>query len=476
MFAAFDAPEAAAGGEGGENGKEAAGGASPGTSESGGGGEEGASADAPLEPGPEIDFDVFAFQLSPTLFPLGVQSGDATADSALLWTQYSGPRELEVLVYETVGRERIREHFRGPAIPRDGGYVRMDATGLPPGRELKYVFLEVEPTATAPARSRIGRLVTAPDADGSPVVRFGASSCTRNNLRPYLPLAHAAQQSLDFFILAGDTTYNDGAKSIHDFRSKWSGQLKEPGYQALFQSTSHYATWDDHEVTNNWNGEDVDPELLATATDALFEHLAIRRNPDAENRLWRSHRWGRTLEVFLLDSRGERKPSTRDSGTAEYLSFQQLEWLKLGLLDSPATFKIVVNSVPITDFPHFFDFAAADRWEGYAAQREDLIDFIFEEDIQGVLFVSGDFHLASSQTVSKDGRGQSLREVLVGPAGQIPNPLGNELSLQPPQFDFASGQVNYTRFEADPGAEPPTVKIDWMGADGAPIYSATYAF
>ena len=35
---------------------------------------------------------------------------------------------------------------------------------------------------------------------------------------------------------------------------------------------------------------------------------------------------------------------------------------------------------------------AGDRWEGYAAERTDLLRFIKENNIKNVVFATGDFH------------------------------------------------------------------------------------
>lgn len=159
---------------------------------------------------------------------------------------------------------------------------------------------------------------------------------------------------------------------------------------------AHYATWDDHEVADNWDPESIDPARLETAREAFFENLALRRLPPPnENRVWRSFRWGRTLEIFVLDCRSERRPSTRNGPDAQCISRTQMDWLKAGLAASTAAFKIIANSVPIANFPGAFDLQANDRWEGYPAQRAELLDFLTGRAIRGVVFVSGDFHLAT---------------------------------------------------------------------------------
>ncbi|MCP4500288.1 MAG: hypothetical protein GY822_10045 [Deltaproteobacteria bacterium] len=88
----------------------------------------------------------------------------------------------------------------------------------------------------------------------------------------------------------------------------------------------------------------------------------MRRSQEDPNRIWRRQRHGRTVEVFLLDVRCERKPSSK-GGDEIFLSPSQLGPLKGGLLNSPARFKCIVSTVPISIMP--FVVEGADRWEGY---------------------------------------------------------------------------------------------------------------
>ena len=433
----------------------------------------------PALPEPEpSDFDLSAIPESDR-FPYGTQAGDPMRRGAVLWTRYTGDNDLTLAVYQATDAGQAKIFVDEDVNPVNGGTVHFDATTLPSGRAYNYVFIEYDTgSGAAVARSPVGRFVTAPWSGKKPVVRFGGTSCTSNSNRPFETLKHAGTQDLDFFILAGDMTYADGSETRAEYRAKWEQQLADPGYRALMGNTAHFSTWDDHEVDDNWDPETIPSDIVEAATDEFFANLAIRRNTGDPSRVWRSYRWGDSLEVFVLDSRSERLPSTRKTDDAQYISPEQLAWLKDGLKNTPAVFKIIVTSVPISYFPGVFDgdhpVAAGDRWPGYASQRRELIEFIGDHEIEGILFVAGDLHLGSSQTVDLDGPGAKLREILMGPGGQWENPFIS--LLQPPQFDYAGGINNYTVFEADPNATPPTIKVSFIDEDGDEIYVATYSF
>ena len=379
-------------------------------------------------------------------FPLGVSSGEATHAGALLWTMYRGDRPLTVRVW----REQSTA-FEAPATRAPSGAVHVEAAGLAPFTWYSFEFSDgVE-------RSPPGRFRTAP-ADGQAVpLTFGAVSCTKQNF-PLDPLTHAAQRSdLDGFFVLGDTVYCDGAEDLAGFRAKWSEGLVHPAQRALRSSTSTLCVWDDHELFNNWDVEQLpvlpNDEFYA-GLQAFYGHQPV--SPGAGRQLGRSLKWGATAEVFVLDCRGERRPSTR-----HYISQEQMDWLKQGLSKSAAAFKVILNSVPISSFPGlFFEETADDRWQGYAKQREEILGFIDDQKVGGVLWVSGDFHLASMGRVSRAGPGSSAIEVLVGPGGQTPN--ASPSYPGPPQFDWSSGINNYATFSFDPA----TVRVDVKFFDG----------
>ena len=173
-------------------------------------------------------------------------------------------------------------------------------------------------------------------------MKFGASTCTGSTspatlatLVPYVSLTALANDDIDGLLHLGDISYNDRSVDLAGYRSDWEDTLAVQGYLDVLSATGLYATWDDHEVDDNWNPETLDPARIAAAKTAFFEALPIEPGPGGE--LYESFRWGNTLEVFVLDARSERKPSTRVMPNAEFVSPAQLAFIKEGLRTSPRT-------------------------------------------------------------------------------------------------------------------------------------------
>jgi phosphodiesterase/alkaline phosphatase D-like protein len=114
------------------------------------------------------------------------------------------------------------------------------------------------------------------------------------------------------------------------------------------------------------------------------------------------------------------------------LGARQLAAFEDAVRSSTATWKVVVNEVPIQQFyalPY-------DRWEGYAAERTTLLQFL-QANVKNVVFLTTDTHAtffndARLQTLEPGGPSDSgIPELVTGPvatntfAKEIDNALGS---------------------------------------------------
>jgi alkaline phosphatase D len=380
-------------------------------------------------------------ELAPGPFPLGVACGDATPTGALLWTRYLGVEALRAAVWEGDGdRPADARLFAAPVSPE--GFVSTEVEGLTPGRWHRYHFEALDAAGAVILTSTPGRFRTAIAPDSTEPLTFGAVSCTKAG-HSFASLLRAAENpALDAFLLLGDIVYTDGSSSRADYEAAWERSIGSPEYRALRASTSTVAIWDDHEVRNNWNGDGIEHPLYVAAQEAFLAHQPLRTDPQA--RLWRKLSWGRTAELFVLDARSE-----RNHARGEYISPEQLEWLTRGIAESRATFKLVLNTVPIGSFDTaFFQPFKDDTWQACPEQRTAVLRAIDDARVPGVVWLSGDFHMACVGRVSREGPGDRALEVLVGPGAQRANILPSYPSG--PQWDFSSGINNYTSLGLEP--------------------------
>jgi len=397
--------------------------------------------------------------LDATAFAWGLLTGDVGPDSLIVGLRSTEPA-VTLVIMEAQGDAWV-EVQRLAGLPLQEGHLRQVVSGLQP--DTAYA-LAAYADADPDRRSLVARARTALAADGGRVVTFGATSCFGGN-RPWPSLTQAAAEALDFQLLLGDTVYADGAVTLADYRAFWADYQSVSGLVDLCASTSLVATWDDHEVANNWVRSELPAGQFEAALQAFRESLPQGEGP-AGTGVWRSLRWGRTLELFVLDCRGERDGSTL------YLSTEQMDWLKAGLSASDARFKIIANSVPITDMTALAGTALAeDRWDGYPAQREEILRHIVDGGITGVLWVTGDVHFGQIGHIDPEGGlAHDLWEVYCGPAGSFLNPAA-QLFVGDPQYPVMVPLWNWVRFTCDPGAG--TIRVQHVGDDGLDLSDIT---
>jgi alkaline phosphatase D len=395
------------------------------------------------------------------LFPLAVQSGDPRPDGLMLWTRYEGAAALEVVVVEWTDGA-WKDLATVPAVPVDG-YVHVVLDDLAADRPISFQFRDADG-----ALSPVGLSRTAMAAGTLGVVRFGATSCCSFNNDPFPNMSHAvARGPMDFFLWTGDAVYADGSVTLAEYRAEWYRAQQTSGFQDVMTAAPMLMTWDDHEVNNNWNTDGATAEQIQNGRQAMFEHNPIRRDDSAPERIWRKYRFGLTCEVFVLDCRGE-----RDLDAMKYISDEQMQWLKDGLAASPCTWKVLVNSVPIANFPAAYDVLDLDldRWEGFPASRQQLLDHIDQSGITGVLFVSGDLHHCSIGRLETSGPASRMFDVLVGPAGSVLNAAGVYLmDADPNQWIWSDADWNTVRFELYGDG---VARIDYVRDTGETLCSA----
>ena len=386
----------------------------------------------PDEPSPWLP----SGEISWELFPFGIQVGDPAEESVVV-AIHTSLLEITWVLVEQDDDSWIETRRKDVVI--EGGYYRLDLEGLTSDTAYSIVA-----NSSTGERSQVTRFRTALGSDDWRIVTFGATSCLRRNL-PWENLSRAAEEQYDFFGLLGDTVYTN-SRDEEGAWDDWAYALTRQGLRELTASTALIPTWDDHELVNNFDwGLIADADVVHENALRLF-HKALPNRSNPNGGIYRKISQGRVLDIFVLDCRGE-----RNSEQSIYISEDQMEWLKNGLESSTARFKIIFNSVPITDFYDLLgDVESIDRWQGFPEQRSEILSHIEESNIDGVLWVSGDFHFGLISQVSPLGQsGDSMMEVLVGPSGSFLNIMG-DLLVTTDQYQQRIAAWCHTRFECNP--------------------------
>ena len=270
----------------------------------------------------------------------GVQSGDVTDKRAVIWSRSDRSARM---VVEWAGSESFQGATRveGPMAGEETDFTaKIDLDGLPPGEPVFYrVTFEDGSAKSEPA---IGRLRTAPTAPRDLVVAWAGDTAGQGwginpawgGMRMYETMRRHAP---DLFIHCGDLIYADipirpevrladgsvwtnlvtpekskVAETLADLRGNFRYNLLDDNVRRFNAEVAQLVMWDDHEIHNNWYpGELLRRDrryrvklagvIAERARRAMFEYTPIRAAPDDPGRIYRSFRYGPSLEVFLLD-------------------------------------------------------------------------------------------------------------------------------------------------------------------------------
>ena len=395
-------------------------------------------------------------------FPLGVAAGEVTQTSARLWARAptAAPVMLEVLAPNAGTRANpIRAYALRAEVARDLT-VQRTITGLRPATRYRYRFHQGGVT------SPTGTFTTAPRASAGVGVRFaitGDADATpgpsgKPGFNGFETYAAMTRERNDFNINFGDTIYSDselaGAAVARTVSEKWAKYRLGLGLAPLRQlraAAGLYSGWDDHEFVNDFSGEEHGAAIYRDGVRAFLDYTPATYT--ATSGLYRTFRWGRHLQLFFLDARSFRsakataacggdiaptapqavrqafaalspglaKPvsqaclDTIASPERTLLGRDQLERFRAAIRASTATFKVVVNPVPLMQLyalPY-------DRWEGYAADRARMLAAL--AGVRNVVVLTTDTHAhligeIRSQTFAPGGPvGTGIWEVVTGP-------------------------------------------------------------
>ena len=441
--------------------------------------------------------------------PQGVAAGDTTQTSTVLWAASAalGPIRFECasdpdflgVVADVTGQV---EDVRVP--------VKVEVAGLLGGTQYYYRVTDASGATAA------GRFRTPAELGEYRGVRFGVSGDWRGELAPYPAIANLPQRDLDFFVALGDTIYADyptpavprpQAETLEDFRLKhaevYSERFGVASWREARASTSLLACIDDHEVTNDFAGgapSDSDARfepgvpyisetgLFQNGLRAFQEYNPIRdeyygdtgdRRTAGKRKLYRRRTWGSDAAVIMLDARSFRDEELKftlsdfsiaaaqqfliDSFTPgrTLLGAPQMEQLRADLLEAQAaglTWKFIVIPEPIQNLGPL---QAADRYEGYAFERSQLLGFIHDNDVPNVVFITADIHstIVNNLTyqVAPDGPQipTSAFEVTTGAVAFDP-PFG-PIVMEHAMLVGAAGQAIMAIYDAAPTSQKDSV-------------------
>ncbi len=340
--------------------------------------------------------------LSTDPFALGVASGDPDADGVVLWVGLIGDGLPDVVpllveVSDTNDFSALVWNQIVEASALDHHTVRVLAEGLGPDRPLHYRFRVDGFTSPVGRTKTLG--MSGRDA------QIAVSSCQLLETGYFSAHRDIADSEVDLVVWLGDFIYEGGGASRFDGRAHDGGEavdlagyrrryvqyLSEPDLQACRARHPWAATWDDHEVVNDY-GAGVDPGRRLAAYRAWWEHIPTRLPAPTDRGLavYRSVDLGAAGRVLLLDPRQYATGPTADKPTL--LGEDQWAWLRGELSNKRGGWVMVASPTLVSGLTTSLSGAEPlldYTFGAYPAERAELLELMAAHD---AAVVSGDLH------------------------------------------------------------------------------------
>jgi alkaline phosphatase D len=428
----------------------------------------------------------------------GPMLGHVTSRTATIWIQTDGPAALEVRYWPARCGHECK---LAPVVRLDAGTdysAQVTLTDLKPGTRYLYeVFLDKEQkrrdasldfTTLPPWRRWQGP----PDF----TIYLGSSACTDDpatdppgksygsGYRIFETIARLGSESPrpHFMLWLGDHV----CFRETDYESPWGMNARYrqarslPELQPLLRAMPNYAIWDDHDYgpgqanrsfvfkdeslrlfrrywANPSYGLEGLPGIYTTFSfldadlflldDRYYRAADATAEPKHEEDLWTAAKdwaFGYNSLTRLLGKRYAGGAPVWLGESKVMFGQEQLDWLKQALIQSRATFKIIASANQLWN-----DANRDQGWQNFPGERDGFREWLKEQDIPGVIFVSGGRpHTELIRHEAKSG--YPLYELACSPLTAPPRPPSSDKEKDNPQRVAGTlvGQRNFCTLDA----------------------------
>lgn len=305
---------------------------------------------------------------------------------------------------------------------------------------------------------------TAPEAATPERVVFTVSTGQRYSHQDGVGVGFPLYDSMltldpSFFVHTGDILYYDElAKSVELARWHWARTYSFPTNVRFHRQVASYFIKDDHDTWQNDCWPAMPGRYMGEFTFAQGQEIFLEQVPMSA-RTYRSFRWGKDLQIWLVEGRDFRSPNTMPDGPDKTIwGAEQKAWFKRTVQESDATFRVLISPTPIVG-PDRFSKADNHANAVFAHEGNEIREFIATQ--KNMIAVCGDRHW---QYVSVDPK-TGIREYSCGPASDQ-HAGGWQAGDQRPEHQYLNVIGGYLAITVDRENGQPILTARHHGIDG----------
>lgn len=395
----------------------------------------------------------------------GPMVGDVSESGITIWFR---PVHAEVLTVQVTAREGNKKKDFRVDVTRPGAAARVRLAGL--SANTQYLYQIVNHSGLVLGK---GFFRTIPGPNAKETIRIAFGSCFHkigvHNPNLMRLIAHRGNHAM---LLLGDLAVDDReAKTNLHYADYLLRDMSKP-WRIFSASIPVYACWDDHDYLNNdksglQRGQITDKQR--NALRKLWRENWTNPRTSVEDRGIYFNTVIGDVEIIMLDTRSCRNWQKRKQ-RGSYLGDAQMQWLFKTLKASKARFIILTSGTMWSDFMS----KAKDSWGSWdIAGREEIYTFIEENQIGGVLLLSGDRHGARGFRIERSS-GFILYEFEAATLGGVPgpDPFAPDKSAQ--FFGYGNGLVAFGEFTFDMSKPDPEVVFSLINEAGKELEKHTF--
>ncbi len=352
--------------------------------------------------------------------------GYSTLHEVMIWVQTTGAAKVQVVYFpagtqekhysntvQTRKQDAFTAHLLLDEIKPATTYhydVLVDGKKQNPGFETSFTSKSIVPYHTDPPEfsfaASSGCYINEPEFD-RPGNEYGGN---------YRIFETIYKQHPDFIIWGGDNVYlrQKEWESWTGVVHRYTHDRKTPEMQKLFANVHNYAIIDDHDFgPNDSDGSFAFKDMTTRAFRTFWANPPRVANLKSSTSFFSWY----DADFFMLDNRYYRSPNYLISDDKTQLGKEQLEWLKNALVFSKAKFKFVLMG---GQFLNAYPSYEAYTNYGFNKEREEIINFIYEQQIKNVIFITGDRHYTDLSILKKRGK-PDIIDITLSPFTSGPN-------------------------------------------------------
>lgn len=344
----------------------------------------------------------------------GPMLGYVELRTAKIWCEVHSGSMLQLKYWKTEDKKSVKLAFVSKSKFMDFETQIFDLVGLEPGTKYEYEITSKGKTKMSPVRGVLNTQELWQWRRPPPDFSILTGSCSYQNEtlydRPGQPYGNdssifeiMAKENSDAMFWLGDNWYTREV----DYGSQWglwyraSKDRSLPILQSLLKTMSNYGIWDDHDYGPNNSGLSY---IFKEESRQVFKSYFANPSYGQNNQGIYTKVSINDVDFFLLDNRSFRSADQMNSykdnqANPDKLMYgkEQMNWLKNSLISSNANFKIVLTGSQVLN-----QYTSSDCLVHYPIEYNELLKFLDDHNISGVVFLTGDKHISEINVMRRD--------------------------------------------------------------------------